>query len=234
MRPPGTVPSTRALPNSFPTMTNGALVDALVSGLLLPPSGPITSALRDTDRAYFAPQHPYINAATPIPGHPTSFVTAPTEAATVLYTLGSRLRQSAMVLDVGAGSGYLTAVFARLVGPSGFVVGVEACHALVAVAEASVFSAAAGEPQNVRILQGDGHFGAPAYAPFDAIYVGAAAAEVPHPLVEQLAIGGRLLVAVGPVDGEQILTVVDKGPDGSCAMVDVEHVRYKSELRPIE
>lgn len=67
---------------------------------------------------------------------------------------------------------------------------------------------------NVLVRQGDGYQGWPAQAPFDRILVTAAPSEVPKALIEQLAIGGRLIAPIGP-GWVQELIVVDKKPEGT-------------------
>ena len=68
--------------------------------------------------------------------------------------------------------------------------------------------------------------GYPSDAPYDAIHVGASAAEVPEPLMDQLAPGGRLVLPVGKVGGDQYLTVIDKDQDGKCMQAKLFGVMY--------
>lgn len=94
------------------------------------------------------------------------------------------------VLEVGTGSGYGAAVLAEL---AGSVVTIESIGALVAPARERL----AGYGDRVEVVHGDGSLGHPPGAPYDAISVTAAADDVPPPLLEQLAVGGRLVMPVG-------------------------------------
>jgi protein-L-isoaspartate(D-aspartate) O-methyltransferase len=105
------------------------------------------------------------------------------------------------VLEIGAGSGYAAAVFSLLAGE---VYSVERRPALAEAAESRLRTL--GYP-NVHIVTGDGSAGLPAYAPFDAIIVSAAAPWVPQPLREQLAEDGRMVVPVGGRDAQYLLRV---------------------------
>jgi protein-L-isoaspartate(D-aspartate) O-methyltransferase len=110
------------------------------------------------------------------------------------------------VLEVGTGSGYLTALLAELATQ---VFSVER-HA--ALADAARELLARMGYANVRVIVGDGSRGFAEGAPYDAIIVSAAAAEVPRALVEQLAEGGRMIIPVGPVDSQQLQLIrVEKG-----------------------
>jgi protein-L-isoaspartate(D-aspartate) O-methyltransferase len=110
------------------------------------------------------------------------------------------------VLEVGTGSGYLTALLAELAAQ---VFSVER-HA--ALADAARELLARMGYANVRVIVGDGSRGFAEGAPYDAIIVSAAAAEVPRALVEQLAAGGRMIIPVGPVDSQQLQLIrVEKG-----------------------
>jgi len=102
------------------------------------------------------------------------------------------------VLEVGTGSGYLTAVLAELAKE---VVSIER-HA--ALADAARDLLARMGCQNVRVITGDGTRGLPESAPFDAIIVSAAAPELPQALVDQVAEGGRLIIPVGWHDSQQL------------------------------
>jgi protein-L-isoaspartate(D-aspartate) O-methyltransferase len=108
------------------------------------------------------------------------------------------------VLEVGTGSGYQAAVLARLVRK---VCTVEIIPPL-AEAAASVLKELGYD--NVSVKIGDGYEGWPECGPFDAVIVTAALGHVPPPLIEQLKVGGRLVMPLGPADAPQQLTVIEK------------------------
>jgi protein-L-isoaspartate(D-aspartate) O-methyltransferase len=122
------------------------------------------------------------------------------------------------VLEVGTGSGYQSAVLARLVA---HVYSIEIVEPLGRQAAATLARLGVG---NVTTRIGDGYLGWPEAAPFDAIIVTAAPDHVPPALVEQLAPGGRLVIPVGGVD--QDLTVVEKSADGSTHSTSIVPVRF--------
>jgi protein-L-isoaspartate(D-aspartate) O-methyltransferase len=119
----------------------------------------------------------------------------------------AQLRDRARVLDVGTGSGYQAAIAAEL---GAQVCGIERVPELAQPAAARL--AALGHAVDVAI--GDGWEGRPELAPFDAILVAAAAEQVPHALVEQLVVGGRLVIPVG-ASGWQQLRVITRGERGT-------------------
>lgn len=111
------------------------------------------------------------------------------------------------VLEVGTGCGYQTAVlspFARQ------IFTIERLADIQRAARTRLNELGFG---NIRYRHGDGFKGWPGQAPFDAILVAAAPAEVPAALLEQLAPGGRLVIPVGPA-GQQELLRVTRTPDG--------------------
>ncbi|MBX6314596.1 MAG: protein-L-isoaspartate(D-aspartate) O-methyltransferase [Isosphaeraceae bacterium] len=128
-------------------------------------------------------------------------------------------KPGAKALEIGTGSGYQAAVLAGLVRQ---VYSIE-IHCDLA-AEARRRLAALGY-RNVEIRCGDGFRGWPEQAPFDIILVTAAPPEVPPPLLEQLAVGGRLVLPVGR-GGIQQLLVIEKRPDGSLDRRMVAPVRF--------
>jgi protein-L-isoaspartate(D-aspartate) O-methyltransferase len=105
------------------------------------------------------------------------------------------------VLEVGTGSGYVTALLAELAAQ---VFSLER-HAVLADA-ARALLAGIGYT-NVRVIVGDGSQGYADCAPYDAIIVSAAAAEVPQPLLAQLREGGRMIIPVGTPDSQQLQLV---------------------------
>ncbi|MEX2647896.1 MAG: protein-L-isoaspartate(D-aspartate) O-methyltransferase [Alphaproteobacteria bacterium] len=116
------------------------------------------------------------------------------------------------VLEVGTGSGYQAAILAELVER------VFTIEIVAALGEAAAGRLARLGYENVRVRVGDGYFGWPDEAPFDAIIVTAAATHVPPPLVQQLKPGGRMVIPVGHQFEVQYLTLVDKDPDGRITM----------------
>ncbi|HEX4919296.1 MAG TPA: methyltransferase domain-containing protein [Candidatus Bathyarchaeia archaeon] len=99
------------------------------------------------------------------------------------------------VLEVGAGSGYHAATIAEQIVPRGHVYTIEVVMELVEFARKNLERA--GYSDQVTLVHGDGSVGYNDRAPYDRIVVTAAAPRVPHPLVEQLALGGILVVPVG-------------------------------------
>jgi protein-L-isoaspartate(D-aspartate) O-methyltransferase len=103
----------------------------------------------------------------------------------------SELKPTDRVLEVGAGSGYATAVMSRI---ASRVYGIERHAVLVGAAQRRIANLGY---DNVELRVGDGTCGWPEAAPYDAILVAASGPEVPRALEEQLVIGGRLLIPVG-------------------------------------
>ena len=124
------------------------------------------------------------------------------------------------VLEVGTGSGYQAAVLAELVAE---VYSIEVLPALAQRAAQVLAEQGCG---NVTLRTGNGARGWPEEAPFDAIIVTAAAADVPPALIEQLRPGGRLMVPVGPAQGDQELVLLSKDAEGKVARRRVLSVAF--------
>lgn len=132
-----------------------------------------------------------------------------------------RLAGTERVLEVGTGSGYQTAILARLAAE---VFSIEIVPELAARAH-EVLLVTLGLT-NVRLRTGDGAAGWPEAAPFDRVLVTAAAPEVPPALAAQLAPGGRMVIPVGGAPELQMLRVVVKGSDGVDLSTDLIPVRF--------
>jgi protein-L-isoaspartate(D-aspartate) O-methyltransferase len=129
------------------------------------------------------------------------------------------------VLEIGTGSGYQAAVLAEIVDA---VYTVEIIPELGRTARARLDTLGY---DNVRVRIGDGYEGWPAHAPFDAIVVTAAPEEIPPPLIDQLAPGGRMIVPVGPTGRTQRLTLITKAEDGTVTRRALAPVRFVPFLR---
>ncbi len=123
-------------------------------------------------------------------------------------TEAARLTPQSVVLEIGTGSGYQTAILAELARQ---VYSLERLAPLAARAQQTL--TALGY-RNVEVRQGDGYQGWPEHAPYDAIVVTAAPPAVPTALLEQLAVGGTLVVPVGESQGSQSLLILHKTPEG--------------------
>jgi protein-L-isoaspartate(D-aspartate) O-methyltransferase len=139
----------------------------------------------------------------PIPIGEGQTISQPYIVAIMLQALA--LDSSDVVLEVGTGSGYLTALLAELARQ---VYSVERHASLAHTAQATL--ARLGYT-NVEVLVGDGGNGFPDRAPFDVIVVSAAAPQIPRPLFEQLREGGRMIVPVGPPHAQELQLLHKRG-----------------------
>jgi protein-L-isoaspartate(D-aspartate) O-methyltransferase len=160
------------------------------------------AALRQIPRHLFVPPGVVAEAYDdhPLPIGHAQTISQPYIVAFMTEALG--LKGGETVLEVGAGSGYQSAVLSRI---AARVFGIEIVEPLAR--EAAARLAKLGYT-NVEIRAGDGYAGWPEHAPFDAIMVTAAAPRVPEPLKQQLKDGGRLILPVG--DHVQELMIVTR------------------------
>lgn len=167
----------------------------------------VLAAMRDTPRESFVAEgyeHDAFRDA-PLPIAAGQTISQPFIVA--LMAEAARIAPTDRVLEVGAGSGYASAVLARL---AAHVTAVERHPTLAQAARERL--RALGTP-NVDIVEGDGTLGWPQAAPFDAIVVSAAAPAVPDALLAQLAEGGRLVIPVGPGPSTQDLLRLTRRDD---------------------
>ena len=166
----------------------------------------VISAMRRIPRDSFVPpdlrQRAYEDRPLPIGYRQT--ISQPYIVAYMTQAL--RLGPNEKVLEIGTGSGYQAAVLSEL---AGSVYSIEIVAQLAKRARDTLKKLGY---DNVQVKQGDGYAGWPDQAPFDAIMVTAAPDHVPQPLVNQLALGGRLVLPVG--ETQQTLMVLIRTEDG--------------------
>jgi len=141
-------------------------------------------------------------------------------------TEAAQIAPGERVLEVGTGSGYQAAVLAEL---GADVYSIEIVEPLAKRTHA-LLARLGYDRLHLRI--GDGYRGWPEAAPFHAIVVTAAPERVPQPLIDQLAVGGRLVIPVG-AHGDQQLQVIERGADGTTTetLFDVRFVPMTGEAQ---
>jgi len=172
----------------------------------------VLRAFDEVPRHLFVPtgvrHRAYDDAALPIGSGQT--ISQPSIHA--LYLDELRLTGQERVLEIGTGSGFQTALLARLAAQ---VFTVERVPALMDRAKVVLREL---QVNNVSYLVGDGTIGWREYGPYDAILVGAGSPSVPQPLLDQLAVGGRLLCPVGD-RAKQDVVLVTRGISGITTTV---------------
>ncbi len=185
----------------------------------------VLRAIQMVPRHLFVPEsvrhRAYDDAALPIGSGQT--ISQPYVQARYLELIG--LTGQEKVLEIGTGSGYQTALLALV---ASMVFSVERLAGLAQSARAALAGAGI---RNVTVLVGDGTLGWRPFAPYDAILVSAASPEVPAPLVEQLAPGGRMVIPLGD-RVSQTLTLVERQGDGvrTSTIADVRFVPLVGEF----
>ena len=168
----------------------------------------VLAAMRTVPRDRFVPGElaPRAYEDRPLPiGHDQT-ISQPYIVAYMTEALG--VQRHHQVLEIGTGSGDQAAVLGEL---ADRVYTIEIVPQLARQAAATLRDLGYA---NVRVREGDGYAGWPEEGPFDRIMVTAAPAEIPRPLIDQLAVNGRLVIPVGEQGRAQWMTVVDKTSTG--------------------
>lgn len=224
--------------------SNDELVSNLVAnGLILSDGDVVEKAMRGCDRALFVPllqkkdsssyeYGPWADAPQALGWKST--ISAPWVQALALCESVEHVsrRENARILDVGSGSGIMIAYFCKMAKADAKVVGVEVVLQLVQSSRMNVEKCLGPSDNRWSIHHGDGWEGFAELGPFDLIHVGACAAEPPKALLDQLKIGGRLVIPIGKhhTDKQQ-LTVFDKIDDHAFHQRNVCDVRFVPLVR---
>jgi len=162
------------------------------------------SAMRTVRRHLFVPKEnrEYAYADSPLPIGNKQTISQPFIVAFMTEVL--RLKATDRVLEIGTGSGYQAAVLAKI---ADSVYTIEIVEPLAKKAKDRLKTLGYS---NVTVHWGDGYHGWPTKAPFDAIMVTAGAEQIPQPLIDQLKVGGKMIIPVGPYNRTRQLVLVTK------------------------
>lgn len=173
----------------------------------------VLQAMRKVPRHAFVPaswsDEAYADRPLPI-GHGQT-ISQPAVVASM--TEAARPQRADTCLEVGTGSGYQAAILAEVCGR---VFSIEYLAPLAKEAEHTLRRLGYG-PERIQLRTGDGYVGWPEAAPFQVVLVTAAPEHVPQPLLDQLALGGRLVIPVGPRDEVQELELYRRLSAGKSA-----------------
>lgn len=187
-------------------------------GSTLSPS--VVAAMQKVKRHLFVPPSQIVNAYLnrPLPIGYGQTISQPLIVA--MMTDLMQVKKDDKVLEIGTGSGYQAAILAEIVKS---VYSIEIIHPLGKQAAKRLKLLGY---KNVEVKLGDGYYGWPEEALFDAIIVTAAASHVPPPLLKQLKPGGKMLIPLGMHFMAQYLMLVEKQMDGSVTSKQILPVRF--------
>lgn len=208
-----------------------ALVNYLISVDVIS-SCEVEEVMRSIDRGDFAPKDAYIDAPQLIGFNTT--VSAPHMHALQLELLKDCFKGAKRALDIGTGSGYMALAMAKMMRDDDVkVYGIDHIPKLIEQARENISKNHADylSSDKIEFLVADGREGLAQYAPFDIILVGGSVKQLPEEFIEQLALGGSMLVPIG--EHTQKLVVVHKTKDGTVLKTPVMSVGF-GKLQSVE
>ena len=181
----------------------------------------VLNAMRTVPRHLFVPEgdQDYAYGDHPLPIGYGQTISQPYIVALMTELL--ELKEGDRVLEVGTGSGYQAAILGNIPG-----IEIYTLEIIPELAESAQKRLAGLGYTRIHCAEGDGYFGWPEHAPFDAIIVTAAPDHIPQPLLDQLAEGGRMVIPVGPPGGYQTLWKLVKQPDGEVKNYNMGGVAF--------
>ena len=199
----------------------------------------LCEVMRLVDRADFSPIRPYQNRAQQIGCNVV--ISAPLLHAYCLQALEDFLTEGSTVLDIGFGSGYLTVALSKMMNDKGTVIGIEHIKDLYDFGLSNINKHHKDliENKKIELVLGDGRLGYKKRAPYKCIHVGAASEQVPKEILDQLDLGGRLIMPLGPPNSQYIY-IIDKDLNGNISYTKGLSVCYvlltsaKNQLNNIE
>lgn len=199
----------------------------------------VYNSMMEVDRADFAPSRPYQNNAQRIGCNVV--ISAPDLHSYCLEALKDHLIEGSTVLDVGFGSGYLTAAMSKMMNDKGTVIGIEHIKELYDFGLNNICKHHKNliDSQKIILVLGDGRLGYKNRAPYRCIHIGAASRQVPKDIIEQLDYGGRLVMPLGEPN-DQYIYIIDKDMNGKLTYKKGLSVCYvsltsaKNQLNNIE
>ena len=199
----------------------------------------VYNSMMEVDRADFAPSRPYQNNAQRIGCNVV--ISAPDLHSYCLEALKDHLIEGSTVLDVGFGSGYLTAAMSKMMNDKGTVIGIEHIKELYDFGLNNICKHHKNliDSQKIILVLGDGRLGYKNRAPYRCIHIGAASRQVPKDIIEQLDYGGRLVMPLGEPNNQYIY-IIDKDMNGKLTYKKGLSVCYvsltsaKNQLNNIE
>lgn len=135
------------------------------------------------------------------------------------------------ILDIGSGSGYTSALLARLSAPNGKVIALELDSEVINHSKKVITEFCSDVEKNIEFKNVDGSFGFKDFAPYDSIFVGGCVNTLPKEWFDQLKVGGKMVVAVSALSPEktpiQVLRRISKSNDVSYTIDDIMDVDYE-------